>query len=88
MIDLNGNHRSRQPMSMSKNPPNPVNKNDKNAVSMKKRHYTRKRIEKALDSFVCQLGTIPKIGSYGMKNYRWVEINAKKEVCEELLGQR
>ncbi len=86
MIDLNGNHRSRMSITMSTTPPNPVNKNDKNAISMKKRHYSRKRIQKVLDSYVCQLGTIPKTGLYGMKNYRWVEINAKKEACEELLG--
>ena len=65
---------------------NIVNKNDKNAKSMKKRHYSRRRIQKALDSYACQLETIPKTGSYGMKNYRWVEINAKKELCEDLLG--
>ena len=45
-------------------------------------------IRSYLESYKMQLKTIPKIGSYGGKSYRWVEINAKKELCEKLIGQR
>jgi len=49
----------------------------------------RKLIRSYLESYKVQLETILKYnigGIYGSKSNKWIEINAKKEFCEKLLG--
>lgn len=50
----------------------------------------RELVEGYLNCFKAELKTVNEMSTLqlGVKNYRWVELNAKKEFCEKLLGRK